>query len=481
MPKKKKTAKKKKKISKKTKKGSGKPWGGRFKEATAESVDDFTSSISFEQRLLKYDILVSVAHAKALFQSHVISSKEYKRIIKGLTEIAKQSEAGKIKFKKELEDIHMNVEKLLTDKVGEAGKKLHTGRSRNDQVVTDLRMYLKDEALSLSELTKNLQLALVDIAENNLSVIIPGYTHMQRAQPVLFSHHMMAYFEMFLRDRERLADCYKRIDVSPLGSAALAGTTLKMNRATVAKDLGFSKISKNSIDAVSDRDFVSEFLCVLSLIMMHLSRFSEELILWSSYDFGFIELGDAYTTGSSIMPQKKNPDVAELIRGKTGRIYGHLLSLLTVLKAQPLAYNRDMQEDKEATFDAIDTVKSSLSVFTQMLRSMIVNKEKIASEVNKGFLTATELADYLVRKGIPFRQAHSIVGKIVNYCIESNMQLHYLSPKEFKKFSDKFGMDVLKAVDAEHSVRAKDIIGGTAPARVKEAIKQAKETLKKER
>ncbi len=477
MPKKKKQAKK---PAKKSKKESAKPWSGRFKEGTAESVENFTSSISFEQRLLKYDLLANVAHAKALLQSHVISSKEYKRIIKGLTEIAKQAERGKIKLKKELEDIHMNIEKLLIDKIGDTGKKIHTGRSRNDQVATDLRMYLKDEAIVISGLIKDLQGTLVNIAENNISVIMPGYTHMQRAQPVLFSHHLMAYFEMFLRDRERLADCFSRIDVLPLGSAALAGTSLKMDRSMLAKDLGFSKISRNSIDAVSDRDFVIEFLHALSTIMMHLSRFSEELVLWSSYDFGFVELGDAFTTGSSIMPQKKNPDVAELIRGKTGRVYGHLISLLTLLKAQSLAYNRDLQEDKEAVFDAIDTVKSSLLVFTQMLRTMIVNKEKISSEVNKGFLTATELAGYLVRKGVPFRQAHNIVGKIVNYCIESNMQLHYLSPKEFKKFSDKFGMDVMKVVDAEHSVRAKDVIGGTAPARVKEAIKRAKEALKKE-
>lgn len=467
-------------MTKKKKEISEKPWSGRFRQETDPEVLDFTQSISFEKRLFPYDIKVSLAHAKALLQSGIINAKEYKRITKGLTDILKKFEKGEINLKKEFEDIHMNIEKLLIEKIGEVGGKLHTGRSRNDQVATDLRLYLKDETKNIIHLIINLQNVLVDIAEKNIDVIMPGYTHMQRAQPILFSHHILAYFEMLERDKSRFRDTFKRIDIMPLGSAALAGTSLKIDRFSLAKELGFSEISRNSIDAVSERDFVLEFLSNLCLTMMHLSRLCEELVLWSSYDFSFIELSDSFTTGSSIMPQKKNPDVAELIRGKTGRVYGALFSLLTVLKGQPLAYNRDLQEDKMFTFDAIDTVKSSLSVLSKMLKEIKVNKEKISSEVGKGFITATELADYLVDKGIPFRQAHKIVGKIISYCIDSNMQLHYLSQKEFKKFSDKFGMDVLRVVDPRYSIEAKDVVGGTAPNRVKEAIRRAKDILKKE-
>jgi argininosuccinate lyase len=459
-------------------KKSKKAWGGRFSGKTSKEVEAFTSSIDVDKRFYKYDILGSVAHAKALYHAHVITAKECNRIVKGLNEILKGIESKKLKLRVEYEDVHMNVEKMLIDKIGALGKKLHTGRSRNDQVATDLRMYLKDGVVAMVGLLKQLQATIIGMAEENIGVIIPGYTHMQRAQPVLLSHHLMAYFEMFMRDRERLADAFRRIDVLPLGSGALAGSSFKIDRAAVAKELGFSRIARNSMDAVSDRDYVIEISAILSIVMMHLSRLCEELVIWSTYEFAFIELSDAYTTGSSIMPQKKNPDVPELVRGKTGRVYGSLMSLLTMMKGLPLTYNRDMQEDKEPIFDSLDSVKSCIHIISNMLKTIKVNKEALETTARKGFLTATELANYLVDKEVPFRQAHEIVGKIILYCLESNMQLDYLSVKEFKKFSDKFGVDITRVVSADHSVKAKDIPGGTSPTRVKEAIKKAKALLK---
>lgn len=455
-----------------------KMWGGRFKGRTNKEVEAFTASLGVDKRLFKYDIRQSMAHAKALYHAGVLDAKEANRMVKGLDQILRSFEGRKVKLAAELEDVHMNVEKLLIDRIGNTGKKLHTGRSRNDQVATDLRMYLKDEVIEIIGLLKDLQMTLIEIADSNLDVIMPGYTHMQRAQPVLFSHHMMAYFEMVMRDRERLTDAWRRIDVMPLGSGALAGSNFKLDREQIAKELGFGRISRNSMDAVSDRDFVVEVSACLSIVMMHLSRLCEELVIWSTYEFAFIELSDSFTTGSSIMPQKKNPDVAELIRGKTGGVYGALMSILTVMKGLPLSYNRDLQEDKAPIFNAIDTVKGCVSIISNMIKVTKVNKEVLEATARKGFLTATELANYLVDKGIPFRQAHETVGKIIVSCIESNMQLDYLSAKDFKKFSDKFDVDITRVVSAEHSVKAKDIPGGTAPDQVKEAIKRARALLK---
>jgi len=455
-----------------------KAWGGRFTKRTSKEVEEFTSSIEVDKRFYKFDILGSIAHAKSLFRAGVVSAKECNRIIKGLNAILKGIESRKLKLKVEDEDVHMNVERMLIDKIGNVAKKLHTGRSRNDQVSTDLRMYVKEEIINVIGLLKELQTALISMAEDNINIIVPGYTHMQRAQPVLLAHHLMAYFEMFMRDRERLADAFRRVDVLPLGSGALAGSSFKIDRDAVAKDLGFARISRNSMDSVSDRDFCIEVAAALSMAMMHLSRLCEELIIWSTYEFAFIELSDAYTTGSSIMPQKKNPDVAELIRGKVGRVYGDLTALLTIMKGLPLTYNRDMQEDKEPIFDSIDTSKECIRIISNMLSNIRVNAEVLENTARRGFLTATELANYLVDKGVPFRQAHEIVGKIIVYCLDSNMQLDYLSAKEFRKFSDKFDVDITRVVSADHSVKAKDVKGGTAPGRVKEAIKKAKAMLK---
>ncbi|MCX5726172.1 MAG: argininosuccinate lyase [Candidatus Saganbacteria bacterium] len=456
------------------KKKTFKAWAGRFSMQTAKSVEEYTASIDIDSRLAKYDVASSVAYAKALVKVGVLSSRECGKIVKALTGIKKSIETGKIKFKKELEDVHMNIEKLLIDEVGEAGKKLHTGRSRNDQVVTDLRMYLKDEIVIIIAFMKKLQRAILDTAEENMSVVMPGYTHLQRAQPVLYSHYLMAYFEMLDRDRQRMLEAFMEADVMPLGSAALAGSGYKIDRNALAKELGFSHLSRNSIDAVSDRDFVISFEAAAAILIMHLSRLCEELILWSTYEFSFVELSDAFTTGSSIMPQKKNPDVAELVRGKTGRIYGNLVGILTIMKALPLAYNKDMQEDKVPLFDTVDTLKSTLSIMEEMLRTMKVKKEIMEKASRKGFLTATDLAYYLVKKGVPFREAHGIVGKIIRFCIDSNMDLEYLSIKELKKFCPKFEHDARQALFVDASIKARDIVGGTAPKRVKDAIVAAR-------
>ena len=459
------------------KKAYNKPWAGRFKETMAESVERFTSSIQVDKRLFKQDIVQSIAYARALLKVRVLSGVECQKIIRGLEEIMKGLQHGRIELKQELEDIHMNIETILTEKVGEMGKKLHTGRSRNDQVATDLRMYLKYEVTEIVLMIKKTQSALLDQAEKNIKVIMPGYTHLQRAQPILFSHHLMAYYEMFERDKERLLFAGKQADVMPLGSGALAGNSFDIDRELLAKELGFSKVSKNSMDAVSDRDFAIDFISAAAVLMMHLSRLSEELVIWSTYEFDFIELSDRYSTGSSVMPQKKNPDVAELTRGKTGRVYGNLTRILTLMKALPMAYNRDLQEDKEAIFDTVDTLKDVLSVYHEMLSTTKINGEVMGAAAKKGFLTATDLAYYLVRRGVPFRQAHEVVGKIVAYCEESNMQLEYLSLKQLKQFSEAFTYDVTRVLSTESSIASRDIIGGTSANRVKEAIKRARKNL----
>ena len=453
-------------------------WGGRFQKSTDKKVDDFNSSIRFDKRMYAQDIKGSIAHAKMLGKQGIIDSADSEKIVKGLLEILSDIEAGKVEFLIDAEDIHMNIEKLLTDKIGDAGKRLHTGRSRNDQVALDIRMYLMDEIDEIYAMVKNLMSALVSIAKEHTETIMPGYTHLQKAQPISFAHHIMAYFEMLKRDSERLIDCKKRTNVMPLGSGALAGTTYPLDREFVAEELGFSAVTMNSLDGVSDRDFVIELSCTLSIIMMHLSRFSEELILWSSHEFSFVEMDDAFSTGSSIMPQKKNPDVAELIRGKTGRVYGHLMGLLTTMKGIPLAYNKDMQEDKEPIFDAIDTVKLCLPVFSDMVTTMTVRKDKMLQGAKGGFTNATDVADYLVKKGMPFRDAHEVVGKLVFYSISKDKSLDELTINEFKEFSSIIENDVYDAISMETCVNGRTVIGGPAKETCEKAIGLAEEYLK---
>ncbi len=449
-------------------------WGGRFGESTESLVEDFTESVSFDRRLYDQDIRGSMAHARMLGETGIIPKEDAELIIKGLGEIKERIDSGEFSWQKELEDVHMNIEQALTELIGPAGGRLHTARSRNDQVATDFRLYIRDEIFSLDELLEGLQGAFIHQAESHLDIILPGFTHLQKAQPVLYSHHMLAYFEMFKRDRERLADCLKRVNVCPLGSAALAGTSYPINRHMTAKELGFSDITRNSMDAVSDRDFALEFLFCLSVIMMHLSRLCEELILWMSWEFSYVELPDAYCTGSSIMPQKKNPDVPELVRGKTGRVYGALVSLLTTLKGLPLTYNRDLQEDKEQLFDATDTVKASVSVMTGVVQKMRPRADNMARDTKTGFLTATDLADYLVKKGLPFRQAHEVVGKAVGACVSQGKELHELSQKELKALHPLIGDDVLDVLSVEGSVHSRKCPGGTGIEPVKDALSQAK-------
>ncbi|BAF58698.1 argininosuccinate lyase [Pelotomaculum thermopropionicum SI] len=453
-------------------------WGGRFQKETDRLVEDFHSSISFDRRLYKYDIRGSIAHARMLGKAGIIPPEEARAIADGLQEVLADIEAGRAGFSVEAEDIHMNVEQLLTAKVGEVGKKLHTARSRNDQVALDIRMYLKDEIDQITGLLRELQAALLDLAEKHTGTVMPGYTHLQRAQPVTLAHHLLAYCQMFRRDEERLADCRRRTDVMPLGAGALAGTTFPLDREYVAEQLGFAAVAENSLDAVSDRDFAVEFAAAASLIMVHLSRFCEEIVLWSSAEFAFIELDDAYSTGSSMMPQKKNPDVAELIRGKCGRVFGDLQALLTMLKGLPLAYNKDLQEDKEALFDAVDTVKKCLLVFKPMLETMQVKKERMAEAARGGFTNATDLADYLVRKGLPFRQAHEAVGKAVLYCLERGRSLDRLSLDELRQFSPLVEEDVYEAIDISRCVEARRVTGGPAPGAVLEAVKKARQRLR---
>ena len=455
-----------------------KPWSGRFSTPTDAFVECFTESVSFDQRLYHYDIMGSIAHVRMLARVKVLSGREAQKIIKGLQAIEKRIAAGRFNWQPGLEDVHMNIETALVAAIGEAGKKVHTGRSRNDQVATDLRLYLRDEIDRVTQLLAALMQALTDIARREAATIMPGYTHMQAAQPVTFGHHMLAWFEMLKRDQQRLADCRRRVNILPLGAAALAGTGYPIDRNYTAKLLGFDGVSKNSLDAVSDRDFAIEFCAAAALIMMHLSRYAEELVLWLSPQFGFIDIGDAWCTGSSIMPQKKNPDVPELVRGKAGRVYGDLLALLTLMKAQPLAYNRDNQEDKQPLFDAIDTVKACLTVVTGMIPAIEVNAGVMRKAALKGHATATDLADYLVRKGVSFRDAHAVVGAVVKYAIMKDKDLAALSLPELRRFSRKITVDVHPCLELNGSVRARDHIGGTAPARVRQAVRSAQRYLK---
>ena len=438
-------------------------WGGRFTKGTDKAVEDFTSSIAFDARMYAEDIAGSKAHATMLAKQNIISDADRDAIVEGLTKIKGQIDKGEFPFSVALEDIHMNIEKRLTDDIGEAGGRLHTGRSRNDQCAVDLHMYVRKAVVEMGELIVDMQKALIETAEKYSDVIMPGYTHLQRAQPVLFGHHMMAYFSMLERDFERLLMVFKHADIMPLGAGALAGSTYGIDQTYTQKLLGFSRIYENSMDAVSDRDYVVEFLSFASLVMMHLSRLSEELILWSTNEFNFIELDDAHCTGSSIMPQKKNPDVCELVRGKTGRTYGHLLGLLTTLKCLPLTYNKDMQEDKEGIFDAIDTVHFALSINAAMIRGMKVNGAHMKAVLDDDFSNATDMADYLAKKGIPFREAHEIVGNAVHHCIEKGCVLLDLSVEDFKAISDHFDADILDAISIEACVAGRNNYSGTAP------------------
>ncbi len=447
-------------------------WGGRFAKSTDTKVDDFNSSISFDQRLYKQDILGSIAHASMLGTQGIIPVQDAQLICTALTQILADIEAGTITFDVFAEDIHMNIETILISRIGDAGKKLHTGRSRNDQVALDMRMYVKEEIKSIQGLIDDLQKVLLSVAKEHTKTILPGYTHLQRAQPITFAHHLMAYFEMLKRDEDRLTDAYHRTNVLPLGSGALAATTYPLDRTAVAKALGFDSITANSLDGVSDRDFCIELLASLSILMMHLSRFCEEIILWSSHEFQFIELDDAYSTGSSIMPQKKNPDIAELVRGKTGRVYGDLLGLLTTMKGLPLAYNKDMQEDKEGVFDAVDTIKMCLPVFTAMVETMKVKKESMLKAAGGGFTNATDAADYLVKKGVPFRDAHEIIGKLVLYCIQNSLTLDQLSLKEYQDISPVFDENIYAAISLEECVNKRNIPGGPSEEMVLACIQK---------
>ena len=454
-----------------------KPWAGRFTEETDAFVETFTASIEFDKRLAPFDIAGSIAHATMLGQIGLLSDKECKAIVQGLEGILEDIERDDFHWTAELEDVHMNIEARLINRIGDAGKKLHTGRSRNDQVATDVRLFLRAEIDLISEELKRLQTALVDLAEREADAIMPGLTHLQVAQPITFGHHMMAWYEMLKRDLERLADCRKRVNIMPLGAAALAGTSYALDRDLTAKLLGFSVPAANSLDAVSDRDFAIEFASCASLTMMHLSRFSEELILWSSGQFGFIDLPDAFCTGSSIMPQKKNPDVPELVRGKTGRVYGSLFALLTLMKSQPLAYNKDNQEDKEPLFDTVDTLKHCLHAFADMMPHVQPKRSAMVAAAKKGYATATDLADYLVRKGVPFRDAHEIVGRAVRLGLDTQRDLAEISLAELQKFSPSIESDVFAILTLEGSVTARDLFGGTAPKRVREAARLARAEL----
>ena len=445
-------------------------WGGRFEKATNGLVDDFHSSIRFDQRLARQDITGSIAHATMLGEQGIIPKADADAIVEGLKSILADVEAGKVEFELDAEDIHMNVEKLLTERIGEAGKRLHTGRSRNDQVALDCRMYVKESAKEAISYQRELCETLLAIAKAHAGSIMPGYTHMQRAQPVTLGHHMMAYFQMFSRDMQRMKEVYHHADVCPLGCGALAGTTYPLNRERTAELLGFSSISLNSLDGVSDRDFVCDYLYAASVCMMHLSRFCEELILWNSHEFKFVEMDDGFATGSSIMPQKKNPDVAELIRGKTGRVYGDLMGLLTTLKGLPLTYNKDMQEDKEGLFDARDTLIKSLMVFTAMLSTCTFRTENMARSAEGGFTNATDAADYLVKKGMAFRDAHAVIGHLVLHCVKENKAILDLSLEELKTFSELFEEDVYEACSMHACVTLRDVTGGPAPGRVQETV-----------
>ncbi len=457
---------------------SEKPWGGRFSEPTDAFVERFTASVGFDQRLYHHDITGSIAHATMLAKVGVLTEAERDQIIEGLKGVKEDIEAGRFEWSVSLEDVHMNIEARLTDRIGITGKKLHTGRSRNDQVATDIRLYLRDEIDVIAEELARLQAGLLDLAEREADTIMPGFTHLQTAQPVTFGHHLLAWYEMLVRDADRLQDCRKRVNVMPLGAAALAGTTYPIDRNLTAELLGFDRPTENSLDSVSDRDFAIEFCSFSALLMTHLSRFSEELVLWTSAQFDFIDLPDRFCTGSSIMPQKKNPDVPELVRGKTGRVNGHLISLLTLMKSQPLAYNKDNQEDKEPLFDTVDTIKGCLKAYADMIPAIKAKAANMRVAAKRGFSTATDLADYLVKKGVPFRDAHEIVGKSVAFGVAESRDLSEMTLEELRQFSDVIGEDVFDVLTLEGSVQARDHLGGTAPNQVRAAVARARAALK---
>ena len=454
-----------------------KVWSGRFNEPVSELVKRYTASVDFDKRLAAFDIQGSLAHSKMLGAQGIISQADVAAIATGLNEILEEIQAGKFEWRLDLEDVHLNIEKRLTDKIGDAGKRLHTGRSRNDQVSTDVRLWLRAVADDVIVGIRKLQTSIVDLAETHFDTAMPGFTHLQVAQPVTFGHHLLAYFEMLQRDAARFADARKRINRLPLGAAALAGTSYPIDREMVARELGFDGVCENSLDAVSDRDFAIEFTAAAALVMTHLSRFSEELILWSSPRFAFVDIADRFCTGSSIMPQKKNPDVPELVRGKTGRVTGHLMALLTLMKSQPLAYNKDNQEDKEPLFDTADTLLVTLEIYADMLRGIKVNKEAMRTAATEGFATATDLADYLVKKGTPFRDAHEVVALAVRHAVDKGCDLSDLPLAELQKFSAQISEDVYQVLTLEGSLASRNHIGGTAPAQVKQAIARARKSL----
>lgn len=449
-----------------------KPWDGRFSIPTDKSVEAFTSSIAIDSRLFREDIEGSIAHAKMLVKAGILTDEEALSIERGLREIEKEIAEGRFPFEDRLEDIHMHIESALTEKIGDVARKLHTARSRNDQVALDVRLWLRREILEILDGLKNLREIFVKLAEKYIEVPMPGYTHTQRAQPVLFSHHMMAYYEMFTRDFERLQDCLKRVNVMPLGAAALAGTPHPIDREMTRELLNFPAMTENSMDSVADRDFIAEFLSAAAIAMVHFSRISEELILWSTTEFGFVQLSDAFTTGSSIMPQKKNPDIPELVRGKTGRVFGDLINILTMMKSLPMAYNRDMQEDKFPLFDGVDTLKSVIDIYSRMLSTMEVRADRMRESCETGFLNATDMADYLVEKGMPFRNAHGVVGRAVAYALEKGKELQDLTLAELKTFSDLVGEDLFEVLSVESMINRRRSYGGTARTRVEEAIKK---------
>ena len=450
-------------------------WAGRFQKETDTLVNNFNSSINFDARLYKQDIAGSIAHATMLGKQGIIEQAEADKIISGLKAILADIEAGEVEFTMDNEDIHMNIEAILTQRIGDTGKRLHTSRSRNDQVAVDFRLYVKEEIPTIINQVLDLEQVLIQKAEENLSTVMPGYTHLQRAQPTTFAHYMMAYANMFRRDVTRLEDCLERLDECPLGAGALATSTYPVDRQMTAKLLGFAKPTENSMDSVSDRDYAIEFLSACSILMMHLSRFAEEIILWCSWEFKYADLDDAYSTGSSIMPQKKNPDVAELVRGKTGRVYGDLMTLLTVMKALQLAYNKDMQEDKEPVFDAIDTVEMCLPVFSAMLQTLTIRPKNMAKAAAGGFINATDCADYLVKKGMPFREAYMIVGRLVNMCIRSGENLETLTLRDFRAISDLFDSDVYEALELKHCVHERKVYGGPSKDDVTRQIQYIKD------
>lgn len=459
---------------------SGKPWDGRFSEKTDQSVEAFNASIDVDKRLYRHDIEGSIAHCKMLAQVSIITEDEAASLIEGLAAIKREIERGQFSFDDSLEDIHMHIEARLAQENAKTAHKLHTARSRNDQIALDTRMYLRDAVFLILKQLNKFRQAIAALSEKHIDVVLPGYTHLQRAQPVLLSHHLMAYYEMFTRDAERFSDGLRRINVNPLGSAALAGTTYPIDREATSQLLNFPRTSENSIDAVSDRDFIIEFLSSASICMIHFSRLSEELVLWSSSEFGFIDLPDAFATGSSIMPQKKNPDVPELVRGKTGRVFGSLITLLTVMKSLPLAYNKDMQEDKEPLFDTVDTLNACIDIYTKMVPKLTIDTARMRDATARGFLNATDMADYLVTKGLPFRQAHTCVGKAVSYALGQRKELHELTLEEFKKFSSMVEEDIFSFLTTQAMIDRRKSYGGTATLNVKAAVSRAKKELKKE-